>query len=251
MNFLKSYGYMDPILILIQIPHLLHLERKLFESRGCLLLVSRDDISSSEFTIYEMMIGCSVWIVMYRVDTNDFITPLPEGWSIWSTVWSVVLGERGEDSFLVINSYGKVVQCNLISKTLYEIYDCGSNQLDDNHDDDDEILQQFKAEHNVNEFISSFAILYSSELKSSIHGQIPDEVVADAVLVTPQVLQLPRPNGKLIHNSIINGPYVRRMIPEPGDPNREVPMNETFHVQSDNELTEKELKQIEADDQAI
>nr|GEX25675.1 Gag-Pol polyprotein [Tanacetum cinerariifolium] len=32
-----------------------------------------------------------------------------------------------------------------------------------------------------------------------------------------------RPNGKLIHNSIINGPYVRRMIPEPGDTNREVP----------------------------
>nr|GEZ00493.1 hypothetical protein [Tanacetum cinerariifolium] len=60
-----------------------------------------------------------------------------------------------------------------------------------------------------------------------------------------------RPNGKLIHNSIINGPYVRRMIPEPGDPNREVPMNETFHVQTDDELTEKELKQIEADDQAI
>nr|GEW15254.1 hypothetical protein [Tanacetum cinerariifolium] len=60
-----------------------------------------------------------------------------------------------------------------------------------------------------------------------------------------------RPNGKLIHNSIINGPYVRRMIPEPGDTNQEVPMNETFHVQTDDELTEKELKQIEADDQAI
>nr|GEU71812.1 integrase, catalytic region, zinc finger, CCHC-type, peptidase aspartic, catalytic [Tanacetum cinerariifolium] len=60
-----------------------------------------------------------------------------------------------------------------------------------------------------------------------------------------------RPNGKLIHNSIINGPYVRRMIPEPGDTNREVPVNETFHVQTDDELTEKELKQIEADDQAI
>nr|GFA80141.1 hypothetical protein [Tanacetum cinerariifolium] len=55
----------------------------------------------------------------------------------------------------------------------------------------------------------------------------------------------------LIHNSIINGPYVRRMIPEPGDTNREVSGNETFHVQTDNELTEKELKQIEADDQAI
>nr|GEW09523.1 hypothetical protein [Tanacetum cinerariifolium] len=60
-----------------------------------------------------------------------------------------------------------------------------------------------------------------------------------------------RPNGKLIHNSIINGPYVRRMIPEPGDLNRKVLVNETFHVQSDDELTKKELKQIEADDQAI
>nr|GEY70576.1 hypothetical protein [Tanacetum cinerariifolium] len=60
-----------------------------------------------------------------------------------------------------------------------------------------------------------------------------------------------RPNGKLIYNSIINGPYVRRMIPEPGYTNREVPMNETFHVQTDDELTEKELKQIEADDQDI
>nr|GFA04312.1 ribonuclease H-like domain-containing protein [Tanacetum cinerariifolium] len=36
-----------------------------------------------------------------------------------------------------------------------------------------------------------------------------------------------RPNGKLIHNSIINGPY------------------------TDDELTKKELKQLEADDQAI
>nr|GEZ38412.1 hypothetical protein [Tanacetum cinerariifolium] len=60
-----------------------------------------------------------------------------------------------------------------------------------------------------------------------------------------------RPNGKLIHNSIINGLYVRRMIPEPGDTNWEVPVNKTFHVQTDDELTEKELKQIEADDQAI
>nr|GEV88876.1 retrovirus-related Pol polyprotein from transposon TNT 1-94 [Tanacetum cinerariifolium] len=60
-----------------------------------------------------------------------------------------------------------------------------------------------------------------------------------------------RPNGKLIRNSIINGPYVRRMIPEPGETNREVPVNETFYVQTDDELTKKELKQIEADDQAI
>nr|GEX26975.1 hypothetical protein [Tanacetum cinerariifolium] len=60
-----------------------------------------------------------------------------------------------------------------------------------------------------------------------------------------------RPNGKLIHNSLLNGPYVRRMISEPGDANREVTVIETFHVQTDDELSDKELKQIEADDQAI
>nr|GEW46976.1 hypothetical protein [Tanacetum cinerariifolium] len=60
-----------------------------------------------------------------------------------------------------------------------------------------------------------------------------------------------RPNGKLIHNSILNGPYVRRMIPEPSDANRKVTVTETFHVQINDQLTKKELKQIEADDQAI
>ncbi|GJY11429.1 hypothetical protein Tco_0379614 [Tanacetum coccineum] len=60
-----------------------------------------------------------------------------------------------------------------------------------------------------------------------------------------------RPNGKLIYNSIMNGPYVRLMDLEPGDADREVLVNETFHEQKNDELTEKELKQIEADDQVM
>nr|GEZ17077.1 integrase, catalytic region, zinc finger, CCHC-type, peptidase aspartic, catalytic [Tanacetum cinerariifolium] len=60
-----------------------------------------------------------------------------------------------------------------------------------------------------------------------------------------------RPKGKLIHNSILNGPYVRKMILEPGDANRDITVTETFHLQTDDELSDKELKQIEADDQAI
>nr|GFA55231.1 integrase, catalytic region, zinc finger, CCHC-type, peptidase aspartic, catalytic [Tanacetum cinerariifolium] len=60
-----------------------------------------------------------------------------------------------------------------------------------------------------------------------------------------------RPNGKLIHNSILNGPYVRKMILEPGDANRDIIITETFHLQTDDELSDKELKHIEADDQAI
>nr|GEY91294.1 hypothetical protein [Tanacetum cinerariifolium] len=35
-----------------------------------------------------------------------------------------------------------------------------------------------------------------------------------------------RPNGKLIHNSILNGPYVRKMVPRPGDANREITYNQ-------------------------
>nr|GEU29424.1 hypothetical protein [Tanacetum cinerariifolium] len=60
-----------------------------------------------------------------------------------------------------------------------------------------------------------------------------------------------KPNGKLIYNSIMNGRYVKRMIPEPSDPDCKVTVTETFHEQTDDELTEKEVKQLEADDQAI
>nr|GFB52434.1 hypothetical protein [Tanacetum cinerariifolium] len=60
-----------------------------------------------------------------------------------------------------------------------------------------------------------------------------------------------RPNGKQIHNSILNGPYVRRMVAKPGDGERDVNVNETFHEQTDDELSERELNQIEAGDQAI
>nr|GFA48477.1 hypothetical protein [Tanacetum cinerariifolium] len=41
------------------------------------------------------------------------------------------------------------------------------------------------------------------------------------------------------------------MIPKPGDAERDVNVNETFYEKTDDELSEKELKQIEADDQAI
>ncbi|GJS91114.1 hypothetical protein Tco_0773750 [Tanacetum coccineum] len=122
---------MLPMIISIRIPHMLHLEGKLFESLGCLVLVRRDCIGSSKFTIYQMRKGCYVWSSKYIVNTDDFMNPLPEGWSIRSIVWSIVLGEREEDSFIIINLSAKVVQYNLISKTLREIYDMGSNEIAD------------------------------------------------------------------------------------------------------------------------
>ncbi|GJR42920.1 hypothetical protein Tco_1311023 [Tanacetum coccineum] len=41
------------------------------------------------------------------------------------------------------------------------------------------------------------------------------------------------------------------MIHEPGDPDSEVPVTETFHEQTDDELTKKEVKKMKVDDQAI
>ncbi|GJY21779.1 hypothetical protein Tco_0394345 [Tanacetum coccineum] len=82
MNFLESFGGFsdDPILMLMEIPAMLHLEGKFFESCGCLLLVCRDDIGFREFTIYEMMKGCSVWSVRYLVNTEELMNPLSKGW---------------------------------------------------------------------------------------------------------------------------------------------------------------------------
>ncbi|GJZ31352.1 hypothetical protein Tco_0576399 [Tanacetum coccineum] len=124
---------MLPMIISIRIPQMLHTEGKLFESRGCLVLVRRDYIGSNDFTIHEMGKGCSVWSIKCSVNTNDFMNPLPKGWLFRSILWSIVLGEREEDSFLVINLSAKVVQYNIISKTLREICDMGSNKVADDY----------------------------------------------------------------------------------------------------------------------
>nr|GEW38068.1 reverse transcriptase domain-containing protein [Tanacetum cinerariifolium] len=87
------------------------------------LLLCGDGFGSREFTIYEMTIGCSVWMVRYRVHTDDFITPLLE------------VDENHVDN------------------------DDDDDAADDDDDDDDELLQQFQAEHTVDEFIPSFANL--------------------------------------------------------------------------------------------
>nr|GFC28595.1 hypothetical protein [Tanacetum cinerariifolium] len=55
----------------------------------------------------------------------------------------------------------------------------------------------------------------------------------------------------MIVDSIENGPYVRRMIDTPGEPDLPVPFPESLHEQTDEELTETDIKRMDADDQAI
>nr|GEX76399.1 hypothetical protein [Tanacetum cinerariifolium] len=55
----------------------------------------------------------------------------------------------------------------------------------------------------------------------------------------------------MIINSIENGLYVRRIIATPGEPDLPVLVPESFHEQTDEELTENDIKRMDADDQAI
>nr|GEY32902.1 hypothetical protein [Tanacetum cinerariifolium] len=109
-KFLESFGgpCNDPVLLLMEIPHMLHLEWKFFKSGGRLLLVCRDDIGFINFTINEMMKGSFVWSVRYLVNIEQLIHLLREGWSIRTSVWSICLGEREDDAFVVINLSRKV-----------------------------------------------------------------------------------------------------------------------------------------------
>nr|GEW61855.1 hypothetical protein [Tanacetum cinerariifolium] len=50
-----------------------------------------------------------------------------------------------------------------------------------------------------------------------------------------------RPNGKMIVDSIENEPYVRRMIATPGEPDLPVPVPESFHEQTNEELTKTDI----------
>ncbi|GKA33343.1 integrase, catalytic region, zinc finger, CCHC-type containing protein [Tanacetum coccineum] len=60
-----------------------------------------------------------------------------------------------------------------------------------------------------------------------------------------------KPNGKLLVKSILEGPYQYRMIEEPGDPNHTPLVLPSSHLQTDDELTATEAKQVKADDQNV
>ncbi|GJV23128.1 hypothetical protein Tco_1375823 [Tanacetum coccineum] len=79
-------------------------ECKMFASCGCLLLVGKNDFDSRELYIYEMKNRSSEWSVKYIVNLDDITSPLPFR-SISSNVGCIVLGEREDDSFMVMNCF--------------------------------------------------------------------------------------------------------------------------------------------------
>ncbi|GJS53091.1 hypothetical protein Tco_0626453 [Tanacetum coccineum] len=167
-NFLQSFsgsiGSYDPMFEQIDILGILHLQGRLFKSRGCLLLVCRDDIDSKEFTIYEMMKGCSVLMVRDDIGSREFtIYEMMQGCLAWAVRYLVNIKDFMNPLPEVINLSGKVVKYNLISKTINEIFDIGSNQMDD---DDVEFIPPFQL---ILTFMSSFRLLQVCDYESLLN----------------------------------------------------------------------------------
>lgn len=75
--------------------------------------------------------GYSSWSVKYLVVRDDIMMLIPETWKM-SAKWfcfnvlCIAVGEREEDSFLMMEAFGKVEKYKIISKTLYQLYDLES-----------------------------------------------------------------------------------------------------------------------------
>ncbi|XP_071699660.1 F-box protein At5g07610-like [Rutidosis leptorrhynchoides] len=106
--------------------------RQLFESRGCLLIacvcprVSLHDGELNQLNVYEMSNGQSEWSIKYSVCLDEAMQSFPENWVypyllFSASVWCIVLGEREEDSFMVIELNGTVMQYKMMSNTLREL----------------------------------------------------------------------------------------------------------------------------------
>nr|GEX96524.1 hypothetical protein [Tanacetum cinerariifolium] len=146
-----------PVLTKTELPR--SFDGKLFESGGSLLLLSKDDINSRKFNVFEMKNGCSEWSVKYIVNLNDIMMPFPNSWSIQRRVWAIVLGEREEDSFMIIDLLSKVVLYNPMLKTLCTFYHLESTRSSFIH---------------AHQFIPSFAG-FAALLLWSNRGEINDK----------------------------------------------------------------------------
>ncbi|GKE23144.1 F-box protein-like protein isoform X1 [Tanacetum coccineum] len=102
---------------------------KLFQSRGCLLLLCKQYTHSRQLVVYEMRNWNSGWSVKYLINLNDIVNPFPKNWNLYDCVWCIVLREKEEDSFMVMKVCGKVVQYKPVQKTSRELRISGSKSI--------------------------------------------------------------------------------------------------------------------------
>ena len=101
----------------------------LVESRDCLLFIDIIPLSM-EFDVYEMYRYYSGWLLKYHVDLNPvtkefpdmtdffFIRPLP-----LFVIHCLVLGEKEEDAYIVLELPGKAIRYNVLLNTYQKLCD--------------------------------------------------------------------------------------------------------------------------------
>nr|GEX09768.1 hypothetical protein [Tanacetum cinerariifolium] len=94
---------------------------KLFESRGCLLLIGKGKTNYDQLNVYvyEIRNGRPEWTFKYFV--NYWRISSYGAWSCIQGVSCIALGESEEDSFMVIILDGKVVLYKFVLKTPHEL----------------------------------------------------------------------------------------------------------------------------------
>ncbi|XP_076945988.1 F-box protein At5g07610-like [Bidens hawaiensis] len=112
------------------LPDLGNGDHKLFESRGCLLVICSQNYPQ-HLNIYEMIKWDSGWSMKYIVYLSEIMTPFPNTWSK-SSKWfcsrarCIVIGDNDEDSFLVMEMCGNIVRYSIGLRTLLKIYELDS-----------------------------------------------------------------------------------------------------------------------------
>ncbi|GKA36877.1 cytosolic glyceraldehyde-3-phosphate dehydrogenase [Tanacetum coccineum] len=103
-----------PVLTQVQLPKLhskSYGDVKMFESAESLLLICWDYEHLKHLGVYEMRNGFTDWRFKYFVDHKDVLRAFGEThWGIRPSVMCIVLGEREEDSFMMLELDEKVVQ---------------------------------------------------------------------------------------------------------------------------------------------
>ncbi|GKA83535.1 hypothetical protein Tco_0805130 [Tanacetum coccineum] len=89
---------------------------KLFESCGCLLLLAKDKTHSDQLNVYEMKNGHSEWSLKYSVNHSRISSYGPS--CCIQGVVCIVLGEREEDSFMVIYLDGEAFLYKFVLKNI-------------------------------------------------------------------------------------------------------------------------------------
>ncbi|KAK9057395.1 hypothetical protein SSX86_022230 [Deinandra increscens subsp. villosa] len=122
--------------------------QKLFESSGCLFLLCTPVGLEVQLHIYEMCKQRLVWVERYVVDIGDVMMKYRKTWMLkkhhprrrttcelewlcsgWihTSVQCVVIEKKEEDSFLVMEIFGKIIQYKIVSKTIHKLMNNGTN----------------------------------------------------------------------------------------------------------------------------